>query len=59
MTLTNQQIATLKRAMDKLESADYSVQNALGDRSEDLHYRIEDILADIEQLIEEAEMVDN
>lgn len=61
MKLTAQQIALLEKAMSKLEAADSYQQSALGACSmcEDLHNRIEDILAEIEMLIEEPEMVDS
>ena len=58
MKLTVQQITLLEKAMAKLEAADSYQQAALGatDLCEDLHYRIEDILAEIEMLVEAAEM---
>jgi hypothetical protein len=61
MKLTNGQIHKLHSAMSKLESADSLQQSALSDyvESSDLHDRIEEILAEIEMLIEEAELVDN
>jgi CRISPR/Cas system-associated exonuclease Cas4 (RecB family) len=60
MELTTQQIVLLEKAMSKLEAADSYQQSALSHSivSNDLHERIEDILAEIEMLIEEAEMVD-
>jgi hypothetical protein len=60
MEITTQQIVLLEKAMAKLEAADSYQQSALSDSimSNDLHDRIEDILAEIEMLIEEAEMVD-
>lgn len=58
MKLTNEQVVQLNRAMELLEAADGRVQSALGEASEDLHNSIEEICADIEQLIEEAETVD-
>lgn len=59
MKLTNLQVVQLNRAMELLESADSRIQNALGESSEDLHYRIEEICADIEQMLEESETVDS
>ena len=58
MKLTAQQIALLEKAMDKLEAADSYQQAALGatDLCEDLHYRIEELLAEIEMLVEETEL---
>ena len=58
MKLTTQQIALLEKAMDKLEAADSYQQAALGacDLCEDLHYRIEELLAEIEMLVEETEL---
>lgn len=58
MKLTNEQVVQLNRAMELLEAADSRIQNALGVASEDLHNSIEEICADIEMLIEEAETVD-
>ena len=57
MKLTVQQITLLERAMTKLEAADSLQQTALGasELAEDLHYRIEELLAEIEMLVEEAE----
>lgn len=57
MKLTVQQITLLERAMTKLEAADSLQQTALGASglAEDLHYRIEELLAEIEMLVEEAE----
>jgi len=58
MKLTAEQIVLLSRAMDKLESADYNLQSALpaGDLCYDLHNRIEDLCAEIEQILEEEEL---
>jgi hypothetical protein len=58
MKLTSEQVHKLQRAMEKLESANSLQQSALSDyvESSDLHDRIEDILAEIEMLIEEAEL---
>ena len=57
MKLTVQQITLLEKAMSKLEAADSYQQAALGatDLCEDLHYRIEEILAEIEMLVDETE----
>jgi uncharacterized protein YlxP (DUF503 family) len=57
MKLTVQQITLLEKAMAKLEAADSYQQAALGatDLCEDLHYRIEEILAEIEMLVDETE----
>lgn len=59
MKLTNEQVVQLNRAMELLEAADSRIQNALGTVSEDLHYQIEEICADIEQMLEAAETVDS
>jgi len=55
MKLTAQQIATLRRAMDSLERADTDIQAALptGDYCYELHNRIEDLCAEVEQMIDE------
>ena len=54
MKLTAEQIVLLSRAMDKLESADYNLQAALpaGDLCYDMHNRIEDLCAEIEEMLE-------
>lgn len=56
MKLTTEQIAMLNRAMQKLESADGDVQAALpaGDVCYDLHTRIDDLCAEIEQMLDEG-----
>lgn len=56
MKLTNEQIAVLNRAMQKLESADSDVQSALpaGDVCYDLHLRIDELCAEIEEMLEEG-----
>lgn len=59
MNLTNEQVIQLNRAMELLEAADSRIQNALGVASEDLHNSIEEICADIEQMLEAAETVDS
>jgi hypothetical protein len=59
MNLSIEQITLLEKAMHKLESADSYIQIAVGTASEDLHNRIEEVCAEIEMLIEEAEMVDS
>jgi hypothetical protein len=59
MNLSIEQITLLEKAMHKLESADSYIQIAVGTASEDLHNRIEEICAEIEMLVEEAEMVDS
>jgi len=55
MKLTAQQIAALHRAMSNLERADCDIQAALpaGEYCYELHSRIDDICAEIEQMIEE------
>lgn len=59
MKLTIEQTVKLQRAMELLEAADGRIQSALGEASEDLHNSIEEICADIEMLLEEAELVDS
>jgi len=55
MKLNSAQITQLARALDKLESADYNLQAALPatDYLYELHNRIEDLCAEVEQMIEE------
>lgn len=61
MKLTSDQIHKLERAMNSLDSANSLQQSALSQylASNDLYERIEEICAEIEMLIEEAELVDN
>ena len=61
MKLTSDQIHKLERAMNSLDSANSLQQSALSQHlaSNDLYERIEEICAEIEMLIEEAELVDN
>ena len=61
MKLTNGQIHKLHSAMSMLESANSLQQSALGQylASNDLYERIEEVCAEIEMLIEEAELVDD
>lgn len=56
MKLTADQIAVLNHAMQKLESADSDVQAALpaGDVCYDLHTRIDELCADLEQILEQG-----
>ena len=55
MKLNAQQLATLSRAMNSLESADTDIQTVLGADKYcyELHSRITDLCAEIEQMIEE------
>lgn len=57
MKLAAQQIAFLEKVITRLEAADSFQQSALGasEVSEDLHNRIEDLLAEIELLLEECD----
>ena len=61
MKLTSDQIHKLERAMNSLDSANSLQQSALSQylASNDLYERIEEICAEIEMLIEEAELVDD
>jgi hypothetical protein len=61
MKLSIEQITLLEKAMYKLESADSYLQIALGDSPlrDQLYERLEEVCAEIEMLIEEAEMVDS
>jgi len=58
MKLTAEQMFLLSRAMDKLSSADSNLQSALpaGDLCYELHSRIEDLLDEIDQILEEESL---
>lgn len=61
MKLSIEEITLLEKAMFKLESADSYLQAALGNSQlrDQLYERLEEVCAEIEMLIEEAEMVDS